>query len=70
MEANVVIGMLLGIVINLIAIIGPLLLLIGIDAWLQSRDFVLSRWSYGLPICWAIVAGWVIYPCTLRDNCL
>ena len=33
------------------------------------RHFVLPRWCYGLPICWAIVLGWVIYSCTLRDNC-
>jgi hypothetical protein len=61
--------MLLGIAINLIVIFGPLLFFIAFDAWLQSRDFVLPRWCYGLPICWAIVLGWVIYSCTLRDNC-
>lgn len=61
--------MLLGIAINLVVVFGPLLLFIGLDALLQSRDFVLPRWSYGLPSCWAVVSGWVIYSCTLRDNC-
>jgi hypothetical protein len=61
--------MLLGIAINLVIILGPLLLFMALDALLQSRDFVLPRWSYGLPICWAAVSGWVVYSCTLRDNC-
>jgi hypothetical protein len=67
--------MLLGIAINLVVIFGPLLLFIASDAWLRSRDVVLPRWSYVLPVCWAVVSGWVIYSCTLRDqlsltNCL
>ena len=62
--------MLFGIAINLIVIFGPLLLFIAFDAFLQSRDFALPRWSYALPSCWAVVSGWIIFSCTLRDNCL
>jgi hypothetical protein len=50
-------------------VFGPLLLWIGIDRWLESRDWRLPRWSYLFPAAWALMSGWLIYSCTFIDNC-
>jgi hypothetical protein len=61
--------MLLGTVINLVVVFGPLLLFMGLDVWLQSRNLVLARWSYIFPSFWVLISGWVVYSCTMLDNC-
>ena len=59
----------MGIAINIATVLGPLLLWIGIDRWLESRDWRLPRWSYLFPAAWALMSGWLVYSCTLIDNC-
>jgi hypothetical protein len=59
----------MGIAINIAMLLGPLLLWIGIDRWLESRDRRLPRWSYLFPAAWVLIAGWLVYSCTLIDSC-
>jgi hypothetical protein len=58
----------MGIAINIAMVLGPLLLWIGMDRWLESRDWRLPRWSYLFPGAWALICGWVIYSCMI-GNC-
>jgi len=59
----------MGIAINTAMMFGPLLLWIGIDRWLESRDRRLPRWSYLSPAVWALISGWLVYSCTFINNC-
>jgi hypothetical protein len=59
----------LGTAINLVAVLGPVVLWIGLDRWLQWRGWRLPRWSCLVPTAWALISGWLVYSCTLIDNC-
>jgi hypothetical protein len=59
----------MGIAINVVILLGPLLLWIGLGRWLQSRDWRLPLWSYLFPAAWILFYGWLFYSCHLIDNC-
>ena len=59
----------MGIAINIAMVFGPLVLWIGFDRWLESRDRRLPRWSFLFPTAWALISGWLVYSCTLTNNC-
>jgi hypothetical protein len=58
----------MAIAINIAMMFGPLLFWIGMDRWLESRDWRLPRWSYLFPAAWALIFGWVAYSCMI-GNC-
>jgi hypothetical protein len=55
--------------INSVVAFGPILLWLGLQHWLESRDWRLPRWSYLFPVAWMLIYGWLFYSCHVIDNC-